>query len=94
MPWLSDKCIHFKGTAGAGGTAKLQGSNDGATVPVFGGITLALLRSPDSVVISATGESLFQILESPVWIRPLVTAGDGTTNFTALLMCKPNTRQY
>jgi hypothetical protein len=92
VPWLPDKTVHYKGTFGAGAAAKLQGSNDGATVAVFGATTVCILRSPDSVAISMGAEDMKQVLEDPNWLRPVVTAGDGTTNLQCFLTCRPPRR--
>jgi hypothetical protein len=92
VPWFAEKTVHVKGTFGAGGTAKIQFTNDGATAATFGALTACLARSPDSVAISITGEDGKIILENPVWLRPIITAGDGTTNLQCFIVCRPAAR--
>jgi hypothetical protein len=87
---FGDKSVQFIGTPGAGGTARIQGHN----AFVDAAANYGNLRSPDSVVIGVTASlGLFQILENTTWIRPFISAGDGTTSLTCYLLCRPNTRQ-
>lgn len=74
---LSDRSVQIKGTFGAGGTVSIQGSNDG--------ITWSILRDPAGVALTFTAADLKEILENTVFVRPLVTAGDGTTALTVIL---------
>lgn len=64
------------GDFGAGGTMLLEWSNDGVHAATaddaFG----------DAVSLSAAGVRVFG--QSPLWIRPNVSAGDGTTSLTAM----------
>lgn len=80
MPSWADRSIHFKGTFGAGGTIVWEGSNDG--------VTWVTLADPQGNAISKTAESIEAILEITRYMRPRVTAGDGTTSLTALLLVK------
>lgn len=77
-PMFSDRSVQFGGTFGAGGTVVIEGSNDGVTY--FG------LKDPSSTAISATSAKLNQILEVTRYIRPRVSAGDGTTAITVNLL--------
>ena len=61
------------GTFGAGGSIQLEGSNDGAT---WAKLSPAALTSAGFTVSLGAGER-------PRYIRPNVTAGDGTTSITA-----------
>lgn len=79
-----DRVIQVIGTFGAGGTVILQGSTDGANwFP---------LHKPDSSAISFTAAGLSGVLENCPYIRPFVTAGDGTTSITAQLATRRNER--
>lgn len=85
VPWVSEKSVHVKGTPG-GGTPGivLEGSNDDVTP------TYITLRDPASANLSFSAEGLKQVLENPLLVRPRVTGGDGTTNWTCILICKPS----
>lgn len=80
---FADKSIQFSGTFGAGGTIVLQGSND-LTSPT----NWFTLTDPQTSAISKTAAALEQVIEQTVWVRPSVTAGDGTTSLTARLLCR------
>jgi hypothetical protein len=56
-----------KGTFGAGGTCTMQGSNDGATWGALG------------AGLTATDSKVQDVPARPKYIRPNITAGDGTT---------------
>src|SRR3989304_10340052 len=73
LPHFPDKCVQLTGTIGAAGSITIQGSNELVPTNWF------TLHKPDmtNLIFSAVGG--FQILENPLWIRGLVTAGDGTT---------------
>lgn len=78
----ADRCIQFTGTFGAGGTVKLQGSNDGSN--------WFDLTDPQGNAISKTTASIEQVLEMTRYVRPFVSAGDGTTALTATLVLRRN----
>jgi hypothetical protein len=71
---FADYSIQFGGTFGAGGTVVMEGSNDGSTY--------FTLTDAQAVTISKTSAALEQIAEVVRYIRPSVTAGDGTTSIT------------
>jgi hypothetical protein len=71
----SDCTIQFDGTFGAGGTIVWQGSNDGTT--------WFTLTDAQTTAISKTAAAIEQVAEVSLYVRPLVTAGDGTTNLNA-----------
>lgn len=56
-----------KGTFGAGGTVTMQGSNDGATWGALG------------AGLTATTTAVADVPARPKYVRPNITAGDGTT---------------
>lgn len=83
MAHYGDKCLHIFGTFG-GATVGIEGSNeDTLTAPNDVGLT-----DPTQTLIALTGKGIKQILENPLWIRPKVTGGDGTTSLTARLVCR------
>lgn len=66
-----DATVTFEGTFGTGGTIKLRGSNDGTNYYD--------LTDPQGAAISKTAAGVKLVTEAPQYIRPEVTAGDGTT---------------
>ncbi len=80
MPGSADRSIQFQGTFGAGGTIRIEGSNDG--------VSWHPLTDPQGTDISKTVADLEAISELTRYIRPFVSAGDGTTSLTATLLVK------
>lgn len=76
----TDRTVAITGTFGSGGSVTLQGSNDGTT--------WFALTDPQGNAITKTAAAMELVIEAPVYIRPLVTAGDGTTSLTVKLFCK------
>ncbi len=75
-----DRTVQFDGTFGAGGSVTLQGSNDGASwFP---------LTDPQGNAITKTGAGLEVIEEGPRYVRPIVTAGDGTTSLNCRIWAR------
>lgn len=80
--WLqwADRSIQFNGTFGAGGTIKLQGSNDGTN--------WIDLTDPQGNAISKAAAGIEAVTEITQFVRPFVSAGDGTTLLTATLVMR------
>ena len=76
----TDKSVQVFGTFGSGGSVTLQGSNDGTH--------WVALSDPQGNVIAITAAGIKMIEEATFFIRPAVTAGDGTTSITCLAMVK------
>ncbi|KKK57679.1 hypothetical protein LCGC14_3052050 [marine sediment metagenome] len=75
---FADKTVHVKGTFGVGGNVIIEGSNDG--------VTWVTLTDPQGTALNTiTTETLEAILENPLYIRPRVSAGDGTTDLDVIL---------
>ena len=72
------RSVSVTGTFGSGGTVVIEGSNDGTNYH-----TLTDLLG---VAISFTSDGLKQISEVTNFIRPSVTAGDGTTDLDVTLI--------
>ena len=70
----ADRSVHVAGTFGVGGTIVIEGSNNGSTYKT--------LTDPQGNALSFTAESIEAITELVRYIRPRVTAGDGTTAIT------------
>ena len=78
-PALINRSVHVTGTAGAGGSIAIKGSNDGTNYvtlhDVYGNALSAL--APGSIT---------QINESTSWIEAVVNSGDGTTAMNVILV--------
>lgn len=68
--------LQIVGTFGVGGSVSLYGSNDGTNFVILPDI------NNNPATLTSAGIIFFK--ESPIWIRPAVTAGDGTTLLTAI----------
>ncbi len=82
IEWVqyADRTIQFNGTFGTGGTIKLQGSNDGSN--------WFDLSDPQGTAISKGAAGIEAVLEITQYVRPFVSAGDGTTSLTATLVMR------
>lgn len=80
----ADRTIQFHGTFGTGGTIKLQGSNDGTN--------WYEITDPQGNAISKTAAGIEACTEVTRFVRPFVSAGDGTTSLTATLFLRRETR--
>ena len=77
---FADRSVQFVGTFGAGGTIVLEGSNDGTNY--------VTLTDPQGNNISKNAASIEMVAEATRFIRPRVTAGDGTTNLQCHLFVR------
>lgn len=73
-PDYADRSVQLSGTLGAAGACTIEGSNDG--------VNYATLTDPQGVDIVLVALKIEQIEEITRFIRPRITAGDGTTNLT------------
>jgi hypothetical protein len=78
-----DKSIQFTGTFGVGGSISLQGTCD--KIP---GSNWFVLNDLQTLAITKTAAALEGVAEAVMWVRPIVTAGDGTTNLTATMVVR------
>ena len=76
------KEVQVFGTFGAGGSVRVQGSLDGGT-------TWAALNDVQGNALNVTAAGIERVQESTARVRPLVTAGDGTTSLTVVMILKP-----
>jgi hypothetical protein len=79
-PDWADRCIQVFGTFGVGGSISIQGSNDG--------VNYSTLTDQNGVLMTFTANAIKQMSEAPLYIKPIVTAGDGTTNLSAVLVAR------
>jgi hypothetical protein len=70
------------GTFGAAGSIQYEGSNDG--------VSWVILKNPQGTTIVKTAFGGEAVQENPRFVRPKVTAGDGTTALTAILYERRN----
>ncbi len=75
-----DRSVHVSGTFGAGGSCRIQGSNNGTS--------FAVLTDPQGNDINVTVEKIEAVQELTGKIRPLVTAGDVTTSLTVAMVAR------
>jgi hypothetical protein len=81
----ADKTVQIFGTFGASGSVTLQGSNDPRAITDPSNAVWFTLVDPGSNAITKTSAAGEAILENPRFIRPTVTAGDGTTALTVVI---------
>ena len=73
LPDYADRSIQVQGTIGAAGNLRVEGSNDGTNYVV--------LTDPQGTALTIVAAGVIeQIQEITRFIRPRITAGDGTTN--------------
>lgn len=87
MASSQDRCVQYTGVFGAGGSIQLEGSNDVVAVGAFP-TNWFLLSTPQGTTGAKTAAGIVQIEEATLWVRPRVTAGDGTTSLQANLFMK------
>ncbi len=88
IPSMSDKTVHIFGTFGSGGSVTLQGSNDPRVLTNPGSAVWVALTDPQGNAITKTAAAIEALLENPIFIRPIVTAGDGSTDLTVIISAK------
>jgi hypothetical protein len=76
----ADRCFQVTGTFGTGGSLTIEGSNDGTN--------FSALADPQGNALTFTSTKIEQALELPRYVRPRVTAGDGTTNLVCTLVMR------
>lgn len=82
LPNYADRSIQVTGTFGAGGTVAIEGSIDGTNYVV--------LTDPqgNDLNITSSSKRIEAIAEMTRYIRPRVTAGDGTTSLVVWLLAR------
>ncbi len=73
---FADKSVQVEGTFGAGGSIAVEGTNDGNV------LHYRQLTDPQGTTIAIASAGIKAITEAVIWVRPHVTAGDGTTAVT------------
>lgn len=85
LPGFADRSVQVEGTFGAGGSINLEGSNKPAPAVDADWV---ILTDPQGNALTLTAAGLEAISEYTRWIRPHVTAGDGTTDLDVRVICK------
>lgn len=80
----ADQTVTVEGTFGTGGSVTLQGSNDGTNYHS--------LTDPQGNAITKTAAGIEHVTETPRYIRPNVTAGDGSTALDVRLLVRRGSR--
>lgn len=78
MEHTADYMIQASGTFGVAGSVALQGSNNG--------VDFFALKDAGGTVIALTTTEPIRISHVPLQIKPVVTAGDGTTSLAVNLV--------
>ena len=79
----ADRSAQVFGTFGAGGTLRLEGSNDNQNWSV--------LTDPQGNALDFTTAKIEAVTEVTRYVRPSITGGDGTTDLTLVLLARrPN----
>jgi hypothetical protein len=81
----ADRSVQLAGTFGSGGTCIIEGSNDGTNY--------ATLSDTGGNALSLTAAAMKAITEVPRYIRPRISAGDGTTAITVTMLLRRTTPQ-
>jgi hypothetical protein len=77
QPAWGERTVQVFGTFGVGGSLALEGSNNGTNwAPVAN-------RAGSALVFTSAG--INRIQDYPLYVRPRVTAGDGTTNLSVVI---------
>jgi hypothetical protein len=79
-PDYPDRSIEIRGTVGVGGSIQLEGSNFQAPSADADYSIMEDAQGVDIVETAITDHDT--VGDLALWMRPRVTAGDGTTNFT------------
>lgn len=80
MPGSADRSVQVTGTLGTGGSVRIEGSMDG--------VTYAVLTDPQGNALDINSLKIETIMEVVRYIRPRVTAGDGTTSLTVQILMR------
>ncbi len=81
---FADLTLTLSGTFGTGGTVTLKGSNDGTNY--------FAITDPQGNAITKTAGGIKSVNETPRYLRPEVTAGDGTTAIDAQILARRGSR--
>jgi hypothetical protein len=80
LPGWADRSVQITGTFGTGGTCLIEGSNDGTNY--------ATLNNLQGSALSLTAAGIKGVAEITRYIRPRISAGDGTTSLTITILAR------
>jgi hypothetical protein len=80
LPGWADRSVQVTGTFGTGGTCLIEGSNDGTNY--------ATLNNLQGSALSIGSASIKGVAEITRYIRPRISAGDGTTSLTVTIVAR------
>lgn len=72
--------VQVSGTFGIGGSINLEGSLDGSI--------WTILQDPSNTAITFTSAGMVTVRDVVKYFRPDITAGDGTTSLTCILLAR------
>ena len=84
MAGSADRSVQVVGTFGAGGNARIEGSNNNLTALT----TFSVLTDPQGNALDFTAAKIEAISELTDRIRPNITGGDVTTSLTVSLLVR------
>jgi hypothetical protein len=87
VPALADRSVQLLGTLGTGGSVRIEGSNKAAPDESTN-TDWAVLTDPQGNDLNLAALKIEAVTEPVLWIRPRVTAGDGTTSLTVILLLR------
>jgi hypothetical protein len=90
MPGWSDRSIQLIGTLGTGGAVTLYGSNVAAP-DLTDDDDWAILTDQSDNNLALSTLKVEQVMQLTRWVRPKITAGDGSTSLTAILLVSKGT---
>src|SRR5574343_1417608 len=76
----ADRSLQITGTFGVGGTVIIEGSNDGTNY--------ATLKDHLGVALSLTAAGIYSVDQITRYLRPRISAGDGTTSLTVTALSR------
>jgi hypothetical protein len=79
----ADRSIQILGTPSVGGSARIEGSL--LPLPTLAA-DYATLTDPQGNNLDCTVVKIEAVSEATRWLRPRITAGDGSTNFSVILL--------
>ena len=89
IPGAADRTVHVyvgAGAFGVGGSIQIEGSNKADPTVDADWVVLTDLQDADLIF---TGTDAIEVIaEAPLWIRPHVTAGDGTTDLSVTILSR------
>lgn len=84
IPGAADRTVQVDGTMGVGANLQMEGSLDEANPTNW--FVLTDFQDIAITFTTASGGGIKIIAEAPLWIRPHVTTGDGTTDLNCRLL--------